>query len=165
MCSSITVDFGYDNSTIILNGDVYCRVSLACTKVLFNLSSEAIINVRNECLGARCAIFLLEVKQVLFFCRLAKGFTFLKRIQNQFKLVFEDVCCPGKYCCNREECESLNGYVKFLRSIYAWRKCGAWLFAHKVLFMLQEHVQTTKTDKTRFFFVKKSGTWYPTNYC
>ena len=31
--------------------------------------------------------------------------------------------------------------------------------------MLQEHVKTTKTDKTRFFFARKRWTWYPTNNC
>ena len=41
--------------------------------------------------------------------------------------------------------------------------CGAWLFVHKVPFMLQKHVKTTKTDKTRFFFARKRWTWYPTN--
>ena len=29
------------------------------------------------------------------------------------------------------------------------------MFVHKVPFTLQEHVKTTKTDKTRFFFAKK----------
>ena len=29
--------------------------------------------------------------------------------------------------------------------------------------MLQEHVKTTKTDKTRFFFARKRWTWYATN--
>ena len=33
--------------------------------------------------------------------------------------------------------------------------CGDWLFVHKVPFTLQEHVKTTKTDKTRFFIAKK----------
>ena len=63
--------------------------------------------------------------------------------------------CPGKYCFNREKCESFDGYVTLSRSIYGCGKCGAWLFVHKVTFMLQEHVQTTQTDKKRFFFVKK----------
>ena len=66
-----------------------------------------------------------------------------------------DVYCPGKYCFNREKCESLDGYVTTPRSIYVCGKCGAWLFVHKVPFILQEHVKTTKTDKTRFFFAKK----------
>ena len=48
------------------------------------------------------------------------------------------------------------------RKIYRWLcnnseidNCGAWLFVHKVPFKLQEHVKTTKTDKSRFFFAKK----------
>ena len=62
------------------------------------------------------------------------------------------------------KCESLGGYVRTPRSIYDCGKCGAWLFVHKVTFMLQEHVKMTKTDKTRFFFAKK-WTCHPTNKC
>ena len=54
-----------------------------------------------------------------------------------------------------EKCESIGGYVTTPRSIYGRGNCGAWLFVHKVPFMLQEHVKTTKTDKTRFFFARK----------
>ena len=39
--------------------------------------------------------------------------------------------------------------------MYGSGKTGGWLFVHKVLFLLQEHVKTTKIDKTRFFFVEK----------
>ena len=78
--------------------------------------------------------------------------------------VIGDVYCPGKYCFNRDKCESIGGYVTTPRSIYGCGKCGAWLSVHKVPFTLQEHVKTTKTDRTRFFFVKKRC--YPTNnYC
>ena len=79
--------------------------------------------------------------------------------------VIGNVYCPGKYCFNREKCESLEGYVRTLRSIYGCGKCGAWLFVHKVHLMLQEHVKTTKTDKTHFFFDKNRWNWYPTNNC
>ena len=65
-----------------------------------------------------------------------------------------DVFCPGKYCFNGEKCEILDGYVTTPRSIYDCGKCGAWLSVQQVT--LQEHVQTTKTDKTRFFCLKKS---------
>ena len=74
------------------------------------------------------------------------------------QVVIGDVYCPGKYCSNREKCESLRGCVTTPRSIYGCEKCGAWLFLHKVPFMLQEHVKTTKTDKTRFFFATKDVT-------
>ena len=69
--------------------------------------------------------------------------------------VIVNVFCPEKYCFNREKCEALDVYVTTPRSIYGCGKCGDWLFVHEVPFVLQEHVKTTKTDKTRFFFVKK----------
>ena len=62
---------------------------------------------------------------------------------------------PSKFCSNREKCESVDGYVTTPRSNYGSGKCRAWLFVQKVPFMLQEHVKSTRTDKTRFFFVKK----------
>ena len=65
------------------------QVDYACTKRLFNLSAEAIVNARNVGLCARCALFILEIKQISFSCRLVKGFTFLKRAQNQFKMLLE----------------------------------------------------------------------------
>ena len=68
--------------------------------------------------------------------------------------VIGDVYCPGKYCLNREKCKSIGGYFTTPSSIYDCGKSGAWLFVHKVPFMLQEHVKTTKTDKTRFFLLK-----------
>ena len=84
-----------------------------------------------------------------------KGAYILGESPKSIQDVIEDVLCPGKYCFNRVKCESFDGYVTTLRSIYACGKCGTWLFLHKVPFMLQEQVKTTKTDKTRFFFAKK----------
>ena len=69
--------------------------------------------------------------------------------------VIGDVYCPGKYCLNREKWESIGGYVTTSRSIYGCGKCGACLFVRKAPFALHEHVKTTKTDKTRFFFARK----------
>ena len=74
-----------------------------------------------------------------------------KSIQNAIGNVF----CPGKYCFSREKCEPLGGYVTTPMSNYGCGNFGAWLFVHKVPFMLQEHVKTTKTDKTCFFFARK----------
>ena len=65
--------------------------------------------------------------------------------------VIGDVYCPGRYCLNRENCDSIGGYVTTPRSTYGCEKCGARLFVHKVPFMLQELLKTTKTDKTHFF--------------
>ena len=69
----------------------------------------------------------------------------------------------GKFCLNREKCEFIGGYVTTPRFIYGCGKCGTWLFLHKIPFTLQEHVKTTKTDKTRFFFAKRGC--YTTNNC
>ena len=53
------------------------------------------------------------------------------------------------------KCKSIGGYVTTPRTIYGCDNCGAWLFVHKVPLTLQEHVKTTQTDKTQFFFAKK----------
>ena len=90
-----------------------------------------------------------------FFLSLGQGVYISEGNPKSVQDDIEDVYCPGKYSFNREKCESIGGYVTTPRSIYACGKCGAWLSVHKVPFMLQEHVKTTKTDKTRFFFAKK----------
>ena len=65
------------------------RVNFACTKRLFNISAEAIINARNTSVCVKCAILLWKIKQSPFSCRLVKEFTYLKRLQNQFKMLLE----------------------------------------------------------------------------
>ena len=67
MCSAFTPDYGYDNSTFILIGDVFCGNTkcsgkFARTKGRFKLWAEAIINVRNARLCVKCAMFLLKIK-------------------------------------------------------------------------------------------------------
>ena len=98
-----------------------------------------------------------------FFLSLGQGVFIFGESPISIQDVFGDVYSPGKYGSNREK--SIGGYVTTPRSIYGCRKCGAWLFVHKILFVLQEHVETTKADKTRFFFVTKRWIWYPTNNC
>ena len=98
-----------------------------------------------------------------FFLSLGQGVYIFEESAKTIQDVIGDVYCPGKFCLNREKCESVGGYVTTPRSIYGCDICGAWLFVHKVPFTLQEHVKTTKTDKTRFFFAKKRRNW--TNNC
>ena len=134
-------------------------VNFACTKRLFNLSAEAIINARNAHLCAWCGIFLLKIKRIPFSCRLVKeGVYIFEENPKSIRDVIGVVYFPGEYCLNREKCKSIGGFVTTPRSIYGCDICGAWLFVHKVHFTLQEHVQTTKTDKTLFFFAKKDVT-------
>ena len=94
MCGEFTPDCGCDTSTIILIGTCFVqtqslRANIACTKRLFNLSAEAILNARNARLCVRCVIFLLRIKQICISCRLVKGSTILRRVQNQFKTLLE----------------------------------------------------------------------------
>ena len=94
MCSVFIPGCGYDNSTIILIRDVYCPNTtcwgkLWLTKEPFNLSAEAIINVPTAHLCDRCAMFLLKIKQVTFFWRLARRFTFSKRTPNHLKIILQ----------------------------------------------------------------------------
>ena len=131
-------------------------VNFACTKRLFNLLAEAIINVHNVGLCTRCAICLLKNKNNSFFESLCQGVYIFEERPKSIQEVIGDVYCPGEFCLNREKCESIGGYITTPRSIYGCGKCGAWLFDHKVPFTLQGHVKTTKTDKTRIFFAKKS---------
>ena len=69
--------------------------------------------------------------------------------------VIGDVYCPGEYCLNRKKSEFSGCYVTIPRFIYGCGKCGSWLFVHKVTFMLQECVKTTKQTKQVFSLLKK----------
>ena len=90
-----------------------------------------------------------------FFLSFGEGVYIFGESPKSIQGVIGGVYCLGKYCSNREKCESIGGYVTTPRSVYGFGKCGAWLFVHKIPFMLQEHVKATKTDKTRFFFAEK----------
>ena len=94
MCGAFTLIVGMTIALLFSLGTCIVQiqsvwVNFACTKRFFNLLAEAIINVRNVSLCARCAIFLLKIKQFPFSCRLVKGFKFLQRAQNQFKMLME----------------------------------------------------------------------------
>ena len=84
-----------------------------------------------------------------------RGVYFFGESPKSIQDVIGDVYCPSKYCFNREKCEPFGGYVITSNSVYSCGNCGVWFFVHEVPFVLQEHVKTTKTGKTRFFFAKK----------
>ena len=158
LCSAFSPDCRYDNSTNILIGDVYCT---RCSRklCLHKKTFQSLGRSDNQC--PQCAS-VCQVRNILFedqtnSCFFSFGqvvFIFEenpKSIQNNIG----DVYCPGKYCLNREKCDSIGGYVTSPRFICGCGKCGAWLFAHKAPFTVQDHVNTTKTDKTRFFYAEK----------
>ena len=94
MCSAFTPDCGYDISTIILIVDVFCPNTKCLGKLcLPKKTFQSLGRSDYQCphCGSVCqfAKFLLKIKQVPFPCRLVKGFTLLKRAQNQFKMLLE----------------------------------------------------------------------------
>ena len=160
MCSVFTPNCGYDNSTIILIGDVYCPNTKCLGKLCVHkksFQSQGRSNYQCPQCASVCQVrnFPFEEQTNYFFFSLGQGVYIFEENQKSVQDVIGDVYSPGKFCLNREKCESLGGNVTTPRSIYGCGKCGAWLFVHKVPFTLQEHVKTTKTDKTRFFFAKK----------
>ena len=131
------------------------QVDFACTKNFFNPSAEA--NYQCPQCASVCQVrnFLFESQRNSFFLSLGQGAYVFEENPKSIQDVIGDVYCPGKYCLKREKCQSIGGYVTITRSIYGCGKCGACLFVHKSPFALQEHVKTTKTDKTRFVFARK----------
>ena len=169
MCSAFILDCGYDNNTIIPIGDVYCPNTRCLGKLcLLKKIFQCLGRSDYQCpqCGSVCEARYIpfENETDSFFLSLGLCVYIFEWSPKSVQDVIGDVYCPGKYCSNREKSESLGGYVTTPRSIYACGKCGAWLFVHKVTFMLQEHVKTTKTNKTPFFFARKRRTWYPTNH-
>ena len=161
MCS--VTDCGYDNSTITLIGDKYCPNTKCLGKLcLHKKTFQSLGRSDYRCpQGASvCQVrnILFEDQINSFFLSLGPGVYIFEESPKSIQDVIGDVYCPVVYCLNREKCKSIGGYVTTPRSIYGCDNCGAWLFVHKVPFKLQEHVKTTKTDITRFFFAKKDVT-------
>ena len=160
MCSALTLIVGMTITLLFSLGTCIfqiqsVRVNFACTKKTFQSlgrsdyqcpQCESVCQVPNIPFEDETnSVFLLFGQGVYIFGESPKS------VQD----VIGDVYCPGNYCSSREKSESLDGYVTTLRSIYACRKRGAWLIVHKITFMLQDHVKTTKTDKTRSFSAKR----------
>ena len=94
MCSAITPDCGYDNSTIILFGDVYCSNTKCSGKLCLHKKIFETLG-RSKYQYPHCAS-VCQVRNIAFedqtnsfFCLLVKGFSFSKRFQNQVKMFLE----------------------------------------------------------------------------
>ena len=161
MCS--VPDCGFDNSTFILIGDVYflntkCSGRLCLHEKTFHSLGRS--DYRCPQCASVCQVrnILFEEQTNFFFLSLGQGVDIFEERPKSTQEVIGDVFRPCEYCLNREKCKSIGGYVTTPRSIYGCDNCGAWLFVHKVPFALQEHLKTTKTDKTCFLFAKKGVT-------
>ena len=94
MCSAFIPDFGYNNGTIILIADVHCPITKCSGKIYQHKKSFHSLgrsDYRNPQCASVCQVrnTLSEIKRISFSCRLVKGFTFLKRVQSQFKMFLE----------------------------------------------------------------------------
>ena len=170
MCSAFAFGFGYNKSTNILIGDVYCPNKKCLGRLcLHKKTFESLGRSDYQC--PQCAS-VCQVRNIpfeeqtnSFFLSLGQGVYIFEESPKSIQDFIGDVYWPGEYCLNREKCKSTGGYVTTPRSIFGCDNCGAWLFVHKVPFTLQEHVKTTETDKTRYFFARKRWLCYPTNIC
>ena len=83
MCSAITPECLYDNSTINLIGNVFCPNTKCSGKNCLQKNFQSLGRSNYQCLrGAsvyQARIILFE-DQTFFFCRLVKGFTLLKGV-------------------------------------------------------------------------------------
>ena len=156
MCSAFTPDSGYDNTTILLFGDVYCPNTKCLGKLCLHKKTFQSLG-RGDYQCPQCAS-VCQVRNITvedqtnsFFLSFGPGVYIFEENPKSIQDVIGDVYCPGEYCLNKEKCKSIGGYVTTPRSIYGCDNCGAWLFVHNVPFTLQEHIKTAKTDKTRFF--------------
>ena len=124
MCSAFTPDCGYDNSTIILIGDVFCTNTKCLGKVCLHKKTFHPLG-RSDCQCSQCGS-VCQVHSIPFedqtnssFWSRGQGVYIFEKSPKSVRDVIGDVFCPGKYCSNREKCESLGGYVTTPRSIYA----------------------------------------------
>ena len=160
MCSAFPLRCGYDNRTTNLIGDVYCpNTKCSCNLCLHKKTFQSL--GRSDYQFPQCASVCqlpnisFEGQTKSFFLSFGQRVYIFEENPKSIQDVIGDVHCPGTYCFNREKCEPLDGSVTTPRSIYGCGKCGALLFVHKIPSRSQEHVRTTKTDKTRFVFAKK----------
>ena len=147
LCSAFTPDCGYDNSTIILIGDVYCPNTNCLGELCLHKETfESLGRSDYQCpqCGYLCQVrkISFEEQTIYFFLSLGQGVYVFEEIPKSIREVIGDAYCPGEFCLNREKCESIGGYVTTPRSIFGCGECGAWLFVHKV-------TRTRKDDKNR----------------
>ena len=91
MCSA---DCAYDNSAINIIGDVYCPNTKCLPKLCLHKKTFRSLG-RSDYQCPQCAS-VYQVRNIpfedetnSFLCRLVQGFTFLKRVSKQFKMLLE----------------------------------------------------------------------------
>ena len=122
MCSAFTPICGYGNSTNILIRDVYCPNTNCLGKLCLHKKTFQSLGSSNyQCpkCGSVCQVrnISFEDQTNSFFLSLCQGVYLFEENRKSVQDVIGDVGCPGKYCFNRDKCESIRGYVTTPRSI------------------------------------------------
>ena len=108
MCSAFTPDCRYDNSTIILIGDVYCPKTKCSGKFcLHEKTFQSLGNSQYQC--PQCAPvchvrnITYEDQTTSFFLSFGQAANIFEESPKSILNVIEDVYCPGKSCFIREK--------------------------------------------------------------
>ena len=127
MCST---DCAYDNSAIIIIGDVFCPNAKCLSKLCLHKKTLQPLG-RSDYQSPQCGSLSqvrnnpFEDQTNSFFLSFGQGVYIFEERPKSSQEVIGDVYCPGKYCLSREKCEPIGGYVTTPRSIYGCGKCGA----------------------------------------
>ena len=96
------------------------QIYFACTKRLFNLSRQTIINVHSARPRVKCALFPLKNKQNAFFLQIRQANFIFEETQKSIQDVIGDVCCPK---CPNEKCVYISNNNNC--SVFDCKKCKA----------------------------------------
>ena len=112
MCSAFTSDCGYDNSTIVLIGDVYCPNTKCLGKLCLHKKTFQSLG-RNDHQCPQCAS-VCQVRNIpfadqtnFFFLSRGPGVYIFEEKPKSIQDVIGDVYCPGEYCLNKEKYANL----------------------------------------------------------
>ena len=123
MFSAFTPDFGYDNSFIIHIGDVYCPYTKCLGKIFLQKKTFQSLGRNDYGFPQFASVFQVrnvsfEDKKNSFFLTFGQAIYNFEESPKSIQVFIGGVFCPGKYCFNRDKCESLDCYVTNSRSIF-----------------------------------------------
>ena len=113
MCST---DCAYDNSAIIIIGDVYCPNTKCLGKLcLHKKTFQSLGRSDYQCpqCGSVCLVRNIPFEEQInsFFLLLGQRVYSFEESPKSIQEVNGDVFCPGEFCLNKEKCETFGGYV------------------------------------------------------
>ena len=114
MCSAFTPVCGYNNSTTILIGAVYCQKTMRSGKFcLHKKTFQSLGRSDYQCpqYASACQVrnFASEDQTKTFLLSFGQGVYSFQESPKTIQDVIGDVFCPGKYCSNRQKCGALGG--------------------------------------------------------